>query len=103
MYNYQPGPGAGIFTLLIFVAIIFGLVSTVMMFLLPFFVYRIRNEIIELNKKNNKIISLLSINNQPVENKNNPPEVKSQTNQDKTQTTQGTQYDLESKPLKYRK
>jgi len=47
MYNYPVMPGTGFFSLIMILAIIGG----IMMFLLPFFVYRIRKEVIEINKK----------------------------------------------------
>ena len=50
MYNY-PGyhviPGEGFFSLMV----IIGIIGAIMMFLLPFFVYRIRKEVIEINSK----------------------------------------------------
>ena len=54
MYNYpgyQVMPGEGFFSLMMILAIVGG----IMMFLLPFFVYRIRKEIIEINRKFDKI------------------------------------------------
>lgn len=51
MYNYPVMPGAGFFSLIMILAIIGG----IMMFLLPFFVYRIRQEVIEINRKFDRI------------------------------------------------
>ncbi|EKD40953.1 MAG: hypothetical protein ACD_74C00099G0002 [uncultured bacterium] len=51
MYNYPVMPGAGFFSLMMILAIIGG----IMMFLLPFFVYRIRKEVIEINRKFDRI------------------------------------------------
>lgn len=51
MYNYPVMPGAGFFSLIMILAIIGG----IMMFLLPFFVYRIRKEVIEINRKFDRI------------------------------------------------
>lgn len=51
MYNYPVMPGAGFFSLVI----IIGVIGAIMMFLLPFFVYRIRKEVIEINRKFDKV------------------------------------------------
>jgi len=51
MYNYPVMPGAGFFLLMI----IIGITGAIMMFLLPFFVYRIRKEVIEINRKFDKV------------------------------------------------
>lgn len=51
MYNYPVMPGAGFFSLMMIV----GTIGAVMMFLLPFFVYRIRKEVIEINRKFDKV------------------------------------------------
>ena len=45
--------------LLYIVVILFLLIAAILAFLMPFFVLRIRNEIISMNKKMSKVVALL--------------------------------------------
>lgn len=71
-YQYPMMPGAGF----LFLIVIIGLIGGVMMFLLPFFVYRIRKETIEINRKFDKLFYYLEREHQKDKREENTLSVK---------------------------
>jgi uncharacterized membrane protein YciS (DUF1049 family) len=54
----MPWTGFGFVTL---VAVVFGVILAVLAMLMPFFVFRIRNEMIRLNKQVGRAVELLNV------------------------------------------